>query len=301
MRAIRTGDILARFGGEEFVVLLPGGGVEQIAEIGERCRISIREGSVRLANGGKIGITASVGGATWPDNGLTVREVFDVADAALYHAKQAGRDRVELAGDGHRAAAAPTSPPVAGRPRMPRLRPEGCSPQSMAAWASLTARALGLDEEAQERCGVAARFHDVGKAVIPDGILTKDGPLNTAEWELLREHPDFGAKLVALIPSFATAANVIREHHERFDGRGYPRGMRRGEISPEGQIVALCDAWVAMRSGRPYAPARSESEARAELLAARGTQFDPQIVETFLMFDEASVAELDHALTVESR
>jgi diguanylate cyclase (GGDEF)-like protein len=306
MRAIRTGDILAWYGGEEFVVLLPGGGVEQLAEIGERCRNSIREGSVRLPDGGKIGITASVGGASWPDNGLTVREVFDVADSALYRAKQNGRDRVELAGHGlesgdtPREARTSASPAAHARsaPRIARTRPQSCSPKAMAAWAALTARALGLDDEAQERCGVAARFHDVGKAVIPDGILTKAGPLNQAEWELLHEHPDFGAKLVGSIPRFATAASVIREHHERFDGRGYPRGIARNEISPEGQIVALCDAWVAMRSGRPYAPARSESEARAELLAARGTQFDPVIVETFLMFDEASVAELDHALTL---
>jgi HD-GYP domain-containing protein (c-di-GMP phosphodiesterase class II) len=163
----------------------------------------------------------------------------------------------------------------------------------MATWAALTARALGMDVEAQRRCAVAARFHDVGKAVIPKEVLHKRGPLSTAEWELLHEHPAFGARLVSLIPQFAAAAPVILDHHERFDGRGYPRGIQRGEISREGHIVGLCDAWVAMRSGRPYATPKSESEARAELLAARGTQFDPEVVETFLMFDEDAVADTD--------
>jgi two-component system cell cycle response regulator len=245
-----------------------------------------------------------VGGAYWPEDGITVREVFEAADSALYRAKQQGRDRVELArtvgGPQRRAAPGRTGPAGRGRSGT-TTRPSSCSPRSMATWAALTARAMGMDDEAQERCAVAARFHDVGKAVIPSGILDKRGPLNAAEWELLHEHPAFGARLVGLIPQFATAAKVILEHHERFDGRGYPRGMQRQEISPEGHIVALCDAWVAMRSGRPYKPAKSESEARAELLAARGTQFDPEVVETFLQFDEVSVAELDAELELQRR
>jgi hypothetical protein len=254
------------------------------------------------ANALKLAVTASVGGASWPDHGQTVREVFEAADAALYRAKQAGRNRVELAVRGagtpaprpnspQRAAASAPTPPVAVQTAT--VRPETCSPRLMATWAALTARALGLDVDAQRRCAVAARFHDVGKAVIPKEVLHKRGPLSTAEWELLHEHPAFGARLVSLIPQFATAAPVILDHHERFDGRGYPRGIQREEISREGHIVGLCDAWVAMRSGRPYAPPKSESEARAELLAARGTQFDPEVVETFLMFDERAVAEAD--------
>jgi diguanylate cyclase (GGDEF)-like protein len=291
MRAIRTGDIVARHGGEEFVVLLPGGGPEQLAEIGERCRHSIGD-SAMGANGAKLNVTASVGGASWPEDGQTVREVFEAADAALYRAKQNGRDRVELAR--HRSAVPPRAvaqPAPQRRQQATGPRPSSCSPRHMATWAALTARALGLDEGTQQRCAVAARFHDVGKAVIPKEVLHKRGPLSPAEWELLHEHPAFGARLVSLIPQFAAATRAILEHHERFDGRGYPRGIQREEISREGHIVALCDAWVAMRSGRPYAAPKTETEARAELLAARGTQFDPEVVETFLMFDESAVSE----------
>jgi diguanylate cyclase (GGDEF)-like protein len=305
MRAIRTGDIVARHGGEEFVVLLPGGGPDQLAEIGERCRHSIGDGAIAV-NGGKLSVTASVGGASWPGDGQSVRQVFEAADSALYRAKQNGRDRVELATRGAGPAPEATRPPQperrarteepaaehAAAKRPQSTRPSECSPRHMATWAALTARALGMDDEAQRRCAVAARFHDVGKAVIPKEVLHKRGPLSAAEWELLHEHPAFGARLVSLIPQFATAAQVILEHHERFDGRGYPRGMQREEISREGHIVGLCDAWVAMRTGRPYASPKTESEARAELLAARGTQFDPAVVETFLMFDESAVAEV---------
>ena len=114
----------------------------------------------------------------------------------------------------------------------------------------------------------------------------KRGPLSTIEWEVIREHPERGAALVELAPELVSIGNIIREHHERFDGRGYPEGKMKEEISTEARIVACCDAWMAMRSDRPYAGAKSASEARAELLAGRGKQFDPEVVMAFLMFDE---------------
>ena len=159
----------------------------------------------------------------------------------------------------------------------------------MERWAELVARALGLDEEAQRRCALAARYHDVGKSALPESILVKPGPLSEVKWELVQEHPERGASLMEASPELGSVAPIIREHHERFDGRGYPCGKSREEISPEARIVACCDAWDAMRNARPYAPVKTVSEARAELLAGRGTQFDPNVVMAFLMFDEAEL------------
>jgi HD-GYP domain-containing protein (c-di-GMP phosphodiesterase class II) len=112
----------------------------------------------------------------------------------------------------------------------------------------------------------------------------------------VHEHPEKGADLVALAPELESVAPIIREHHERFDGRGYPYGKRRNEISTEARIVSCCDAWVAMRRQRSYAPAKTSSEARAELLAGRGTQFDPDVVMAFLMFDEVGLDETEGVL-----
>jgi two-component system cell cycle response regulator len=299
LAAVRNGDIVARYGGEEFVVLLPGGGALQLREIGERCRLAVSEQPLQLTDGRELRTTVSVGGASWPDDALSVRDLFHSADIALYRAKELGRDRVELS-EAHAQAEIEPLPAVVpasedarpvGAPAASTPQPRSLGAPSMARWARLAAKALGLDPGAQERCAVAARFHDVGKYVVPQGILGKQGPLTRLEWEVVRMHPEYGAWLIELVPEFRGVGQIIREHHERVDGGGYPAGKRQDEISSEARIVAVCDAWSAMRNGRPYARAKSESEARAELLAGRGSQFDARIVETFLMFDETDVKE----------
>jgi two-component system cell cycle response regulator len=329
LAAVRTGDIVARYGGEEFVVLLPGGGTGQLLEIGERCRSAFDRRAFALPGGYQAIVTISIGGASWPEDAASARELFEAADAALYRAKQAGRNRIYISGpavepntlehEEEEKTLAPVLVPEAAEPAveapvpasesaLPAVpegagevsleRVEGSESRRMALWAALVARALGLDEESQRRCALAARYHDVGKLGLPESILTKAGPLSQREWELVCTHPEGGATLVELVPGLAGVAQIIGEHHERYDGRGYPLGKRAGEISTEARIVSCCDAWEAMRRERSYATAKSVSEARAELLAGRGTQFDPDVVMTFLMFEESDLdaAELDEAL-----
>ncbi len=137
-------------------------------------------------------------------------------------------------------------------------------------------------KEAQRHCALATRYHDIGKSTLPQAILEKRGPLTLVEWDLVREHPEMGATFVELAPELAEIGRIIREHHERYDGRGYPVGKQGEEILAEARIIACCDAWEAMRTDRAYAAAKTPSEARAELLAGRGTQFDPEIVMAFL-------------------
>jgi diguanylate cyclase (GGDEF)-like protein len=324
LNAVRNGDLVARYGGEEFVVLLPGGGKEKLREIGERCCRAFYSTPFRLPDDQEELVTISIGGAFWPDNANTPRGLIGAADAALYRAKAAGRNRIILSD----SEVGETLPPGAPSPRsneQPTLLAQseaapGLDPLSssmtvrsptgpvssldraqnenalMEKWAALVARALGLDEQAQRRCALAARYHDIGKSTLPRAVLGKNGPLTIAEWEIVREHPEKGASLVELAPELYEVGGIIREHHERFDGRGYPSGKRREEISPEARIVACCDAWEAMRSERSYAAARTASEARAELLAGRGTQFDPEVVMAFLMFDEGDFEAAERAL-----
>jgi two-component system, cell cycle response regulator len=321
LNAVRNGDLVARYGGEEFVVLLPDSGREKLREIGERCRRAFEVLPFELPYGHEARVTISIGGACWPEDASAPRELVGAADAALYQAKAEGRNRIRLS---DRAADVVSSAVV---PSLSNESPERAS-QAAAALefgppltelvvpkatlvpseemadgvgqierrATLVARALGLDENAQQRCALAARYHDIGKSALPESILAKRGPLSTVEWELVQEHPEKGAALVELAPELVSIGNIIREHHERFDGRGYPGGKTNDEISTEARIVACCDAWMAMRSERPYAGAKTVSEARAELLAGRGKQFDPEVVMAFLMFDEGDFEGAERTL-----
>ena len=152
--------------------------------------------------------------------------------------------------------------------------------------ASDTAKALGLPERDVERVELAARLHDVGKLAIPDAILSKPGTLEPQEWEIMRTHSEIGARIVASAPSIAHIADLIRSHHERYDGRGYPDGLSGDGIPIEACIIGVCAAFVAMMRHRPYSDAITVEEARAELRRCSGTQFHPRVVEVFCrLFD----------------
>jgi HD-GYP domain-containing protein (c-di-GMP phosphodiesterase class II) len=139
--------------------------------------------------------------------------------------------------------------------------------------------ALGLRPRELQTLELAAKLHDVGKLAVPRSILAKPGPLDDEEWTVVRSHPAEGARLLApYVPSDDVLA-IVRSHHERWDGAGYPEGLREEEIPLGARIVAVVDAFCAMIEPRPYRLARDEDAARAELLAEAGRQFDPACAE----------------------
>jgi ribonuclease P protein subunit RPR2 len=125
-------------------------------------------------------------------------------------------------------------------------------------------------------------LHDIGKVGIPEHILCKDGPLTSAEWQVMRSHPVLGAQIVAPIAFLADAIELIRHHHERFDGNGYPDGLAGEEIPLEARIFSIADSFDAMTSDRPYRGSIGLDRALDEIRAGSGTQFDPGIVEIFI-------------------
>lgn len=148
-------------------------------------------------------------------------------------------------------------------------------------WCRRIAQTLGLagsDVRYIEMCGT---LHDVGKLFTPIDILTKPGALTGPEWDRMRAHAAEGADLLEEIPALRDYAHVVRAHHERMDGRGYPNRLRAVEIPFEAKIVAIADAFDAMIASRPYRPAFSASEAIAELYRSSGAQFDVDLVDTF--------------------
>jgi diguanylate cyclase (GGDEF)-like protein/PAS domain S-box-containing protein len=137
------------------------------------------------------------------------------------------------------------------------------------------ARRLGLAEQEVAVAEQVGLLHDLGKLSIPDAILHKPGPLDPSEWEIMRGHPDAGARLVAAVPGLEHLADAIRAEHERWDGAGYPLGLAGEDIPVASRIVFVCDAYHAMTSDRPYRAAMPREEALAEIAAAAGTQFCP--------------------------
>lgn len=144
------------------------------------------------------------------------------------------------------------------------------------------AREMELPEEEVTHLYRGGLLHDVGKIGIPDAVLHKPGPLTDEEWELMRQHPLLGAHILQGIDFLARAVEVVLFHQERYDGRGYPYGLRGAEIPLLARIFAVADAYDAMTSHRPYRPAMSHEEAVAEILRNSGTQFDPEVVRIFL-------------------
>ena len=141
---------------------------------------------------------------------------------------------------------------------------------------------LGLEGKALKRLELAALFHDIGKIGVPSEILSKPGPLDDDEWEVLRRHPELGETILAPIERLADVRPIVRHCHERFDGGGYPDAKSGNEIPIEARIIFVCDAFHAMTTDRPYRARLSEAEAFRRLRSSSGTQFDPEIVAVFL-------------------
>jgi len=140
-------------------------------------------------------------------------------------------------------------------------------------------RAFDFPRERRERLEAAAYLHDIGKIGIPESVLHKPGPLTGAEWELVRRHPEMGAEILRGLPSMSEVSRFVEAHHERPDGRGYPRGLRGDEIPLESRIISAADAFDAMVTARPYRAHLPAEVALAEMQAAAGSQFDPFVVE----------------------
>ena len=126
-------------------------------------------------------------------------------------------------------------------------------------------------------------LHDIGKVAIPEAILTKPGALTPSEWAVMRSHPLIGAQIVTPIKMLGASIEVVRFHHERYDGSGYPYGLGGDRIPLAARIFAVADAFDAMTNNRPYRPARSPAAAVEEIVRCSGSQFDPEVVEAFVL------------------
>ena len=154
--------------------------------------------------------------------------------------------------------------------------------ERVALWAQRLARAAGLPDAVADTIGKAGLLHDLGKIGVPEIVLKKAGPLTEVEWSIMRQHPVTGARILAPLEFFGEGAVVVRHHHERQDGSGYPDGLTGDAIPIGARIVAVADVYDALRSDRPYRTALSHEETVARMRAESGRTLDPLLTELFI-------------------
>jgi len=315
---LRTVDVVGRYGGEEFLIVLPETDVDAAASLAEKLRRMVGRHEITLEDGFRASATMSAGVAGGFGGHLDIDALVRDADNAMYSAKALGRNQVyvfhELEDNGlvRRAAIAPGARNHAievGRAAFGAAtesltaaldaRPGWAGkPSSMIAGAAVElAVGLGLPASEIERIRVASLLHDLGKLAIPEAILTKPGELNDPEWKIVSEHPKIGQVILEQAGALRDAATIVLHHHEWFDGRGYPHGLAGEEIPVGARIVAIADAYEAMVAGRPYRAAITHQAAIQELRRHGGMQFDPQLVEAFAdLFAERMPFAIDGGL-----
>jgi len=290
---VRGADVAARYGGDEFAVLLPETGMDEAYEVAERVRAAIA--ALDLTElGVSIRLGASVGVAALPLHAMTREDLVHAADQAAYAAKHQGKGRVgrpeeailpldrdpgALAAQLMNANMATVEALAAAvDAKDPYTRGHS---QRVAGYAEAIARALGLPPEDIARVRLSGQLHDVGKIGVPDAILTKPGALDDAEFAILKQHPTIGERMLAAAPFLQEILPAVRHHHERWDGRGYPDGLKDRMIPRDAAILAVADSFDAMTSSRTYRPALALPEARRRLREGSGTQFDAAVVAAF--------------------
>jgi diguanylate cyclase (GGDEF)-like protein/PAS domain S-box-containing protein len=261
--AVGERGVAFRLGGDEFCILGPLPDDSGVALITD-CREALSE------HGEGFSVQASWGAVILPDEAPDSTSALVMADERMYADKGGGR-----------ASARRQTRDIVLRvmeARHPDLHEHS---GAVAALARAVGERMGITGPALEDLERAAELHDIGKIAIPDAIVNKPGPLDADEWGFMRRHTLIGESMLTAAPALHAAGRIVRSSHERFDGAGYPDGLRGEQIPLASRIVFVCDSFHAMTADRPYGEAIPKEAALAELTECAGSQFDPEVVKAF--------------------
>lgn len=292
IRELGPNDMVARYGGEEFTIILYGSDNQHGMDVAERLRRAVEffpfPGREQQPEGK---ITVSIGVASYPENAKTKEELVRLADEALYKAKCCSRNKVELyfsVLDELKQDLDQSEVELVNSIKMliriinAKDKYTYGHSERVGRYAVWIAEKMDLPEDEIQTIKMGAFLHDIGKIEISRGVLMKRGPLNEEEFELIKKHPLWGAGIIKAVESLNQTLPLIKFHHERFDGNGYPKGLKGTQIPLHARILAVADSYDAMTSNRPYRKRKTVGEAVEELKKCAGTQFDPEVVEAFL-------------------
>lgn len=294
--SLRTVDSPARYGGEEFIVILPETSFEDAFAIAERIRNKVSDNPFISETGGSIRLTISAGVACFPIDAAQENDLIKKVDEALYYSKNHGRNKVstyqetvigvlkeipEELDDILKDPALKDVEKIARAIDDKSYYTKGHSLE-VAAYAVMLGKHIKLDQSQIESLRIASILHDIGNIGIPDRILNKPGPLTSEEKSIITGHPGLAEMVLKKYPHIEDILPAILYHHERFDGRGYPLGLKAEEIPFLARILAVVEAYQAMISPRPYRRRMTKEEVIAELKKETGSQFDPMVANAFI-------------------
>jgi len=278
---------IARYGGEEFAVVLRDTGEEAAVEEAEKLRRAVQEypfdGQENLPG---ANMTVSVGVSTFPIKAKTDAELIKSADDACYRAKFLCKNRVEayfsILDEFHFSPEMITQIKTLIAVINAKDKYTYRHVERVVFYCNLLADMMQLNQQDKRNLVYAAYLHDIGKINISEEILIKTEPLTDEEWGVLKNHPQYAVDIIKNNESMEEIKPIVLQHHERYDGKGYPLGLKGENINYLARLLAVVDAFDAMTSLRPYQPIKSYKQAIIELRRCSGTQFDPQAVEAFI-------------------
>jgi diguanylate cyclase (GGDEF)-like protein len=289
----------ARFGGDEFVVVFPGTTDGQARHVLERVRHTVSQ--IEVVNGARGALPTRISCGTATYRGYeTPRDLVAEAEDQMYLDKSVSPAMVSNPGDyGAPEAFVKVTNLKALRSLVKAIDRRDSYTRFHSDHATHLAMRLGrrlaIPEDQMSAITIGGPIHDLGKIVVPDEILRKPGALTIEERRTMEEHPVMGAAITAAVTDYDTVVDLVRHHHERFDGDGYPGKLRAGEISFPTRIFTLSDAFSAMTTDRPYRKGLTIEEAIEEIRQGRGTQFDPDLALEFMRMVEAEFRQQESA------
>ncbi len=263
---LRSDDIVGRIGGDEFLVLLPKTDIESTERVAERIESTVSDTKI-----GSLVPSVAFGCAVKTEDDQSILETLKRAEALMYKGKLKSskimrnsmiKNLIKLLEDKYDVSKHHS--------------------KRVMYYCEKIAIAMGFTEKETADLKTTALLHDVGEVVIPASLLNKPEKLSDEEYEQIKIHSEKGYQILKSIDEYSALAESVLQHHERWDGKGYPDGLREGDILLHSRIINVADAYEAMTSDRPYKKAMTQKEAVDELKKCRGEQFDPQIVDIFI-------------------
>lgn len=265
-QSCRADDVIARMGGDEFFILLPNTDEAKAERIKQRIKTAATKAKLD-----SIIVSLAIGYCVKKDMNESIEKIMINADNQMY------REKLRFG----RTMRNQTIETVLRNINY-KYDNEQLHTERVSQYCEAIAIALNLSKKEIYDIRVAGSLHDIGKIMVPPDLLNKPGKLNDEEYEIIKRHPETGYQVLKSVDEYAALAEYLLYHHERWDGKGYPAGLKGTEIPLPSRIIAVADAYEAMTARRPYQKTRTTEEAKAELEKYAGTQFDPNIVKVFL-------------------